>query len=241
MTYPTPVKRGCGERQQGGIYAECGMGPNGKPIEHFLLDPPIPLDQATLDRLGITAIGTQLIKSEDGTYHLYDWVGSNYYPNVADFVEEVRLFGLSRRLSPQLDYSKLTERSQIRLIHARAWLDNFADYAWNLCSIGKRCLKENPEHMQSDPPIMCSSVWWQDLELNNQTTQLPNNPRLVTRTMPSFDYVAARRPDGVEPKYVPALFAAFPIHRLAVVKGGKHDANKQKAACARIPTASVEE
>src|SRR5882762_4296704 len=35
--------RGCGEREEGGVYAECGPSPSGSPLEHFLFDPPLPL------------------------------------------------------------------------------------------------------------------------------------------------------------------------------------------------------
>ena len=38
-----PVERGCGEREPGGVYAECGLSPSGSPLERFLIDPPQPL------------------------------------------------------------------------------------------------------------------------------------------------------------------------------------------------------
>ena len=34
-----PVERGCGEREQGGVYAETGLSPYGTPLEYFLIDP----------------------------------------------------------------------------------------------------------------------------------------------------------------------------------------------------------
>ncbi len=40
-----PVERGCGEREQGGVYAECGLSPYGTPLEYFLIDPPRPLPE----------------------------------------------------------------------------------------------------------------------------------------------------------------------------------------------------
>jgi len=97
-----PVLRGCGTRCRGGLYAECGMGPNGSPVENFLMDPPVLLDFA---RIGVIPRGTHLVE-RNGATHLFDWIGAESYPNVADFIEEVRRFGLSRRLSPKLDFSK---------------------------------------------------------------------------------------------------------------------------------------
>src|SRR5438552_2486585 len=35
-----PVERGCGEREQGGVYAETGLSRYGTPLEYFLIDPP---------------------------------------------------------------------------------------------------------------------------------------------------------------------------------------------------------
>lgn len=30
-----PVPRGCGEREPGGVYAESGLSPRGRPLEEF--------------------------------------------------------------------------------------------------------------------------------------------------------------------------------------------------------------
>ncbi len=36
-----PARRGCGVRQRGGVYFECGQSPGGRSVEDFLFDPPI--------------------------------------------------------------------------------------------------------------------------------------------------------------------------------------------------------
>ncbi len=36
-------ERGCGDREPGGVYAESGLSRYGRPIEHFLFDPPLPV------------------------------------------------------------------------------------------------------------------------------------------------------------------------------------------------------
>ncbi|KKL59316.1 hypothetical protein LCGC14_2216590, partial [marine sediment metagenome] len=38
------IPRGCGKRQQGGIYAETGLAPGGMPIEVYFIDPPKPYE-----------------------------------------------------------------------------------------------------------------------------------------------------------------------------------------------------
>lgn len=120
------VPRGCGPaRDEGGIYAEVGLSPVGLPLSFFLVDPPIPVSCAAL---GLTPVGVTLIERE-GVTHVLDWVGSTHYPNVADFVEETLLFGLSRRLPQTLDFARLGPLSRIILVHGRAHIDNAWQYA----------------------------------------------------------------------------------------------------------------
>ena len=106
------AERGCGKRKKGGIYAETGLSPDGKPIEHFLIDPPNVFNKA---ELGVADVGTAMVKARircpfrcdsgcgycnfEGTklvWHLFNIVGQSHYPNVADWIEEVRNLGMSQ-------------------------------------------------------------------------------------------------------------------------------------------------
>jgi hypothetical protein len=235
-----PVTRGCGTRVRGGLYAESGMSPFGSPVEAFLCDPPLILDFA---RLGVIPRGTHLVELK-GVTHVFDWVGSNHYPNVADFVEEVRRFGVSRRLSPQLDFSKLTPESRLFLVHARAYASNFADYTkeWrytreaNEAHPFPRCPKERLDHDQESPPSCCVGMYWQDIEGGASTGS--DDVRAVEVKMPAFSYNAFARPEGLKPVYVPAVFGVFPISRLVAVaqdseKDGK---NMETLGKSQIPS-----
>lgn len=110
--------RGCGERVPGGIYAETVLGDVGMPFDFFICDSPHPVDPDW----GISAIGVKQV-GED----LVDWVGQKHYPNVLDFVEEGRRFGVSRRLSPNLDFERLTAKSKMMFVHAKAHIENWTD------------------------------------------------------------------------------------------------------------------
>ena len=217
--------RGCGAtRAKGGIYFECGLDPNGTPIEEFLIDCPSLVPPG----LGITPRGVSLIEI-GGVSHVVDWVGSEYYGNVADFVEEAQRLGLSRRLPSTLDFSRLTPASRILLIHARARVENASLYGPFPC----------PKTLHEPGSDACIGAWWEDVDGG---TAVPgsSNPRAVTRTMPSFVYRARRRPDGLTPRYVPGFFASFPASRLAVVKGG--DGRALVAALkARLPVTEVDQ
>ena len=165
-------ERGCGFRTLGGIYACTDLVRNGEPIESFLIDPPLAIDTAAL---GMTRVGVRMIE-RDGVWHILDWIGDSHYPNVADFVEEVKRQGLSRRLGKNLSadgrngFELLSARSTIILLHARAMIGNHADYRQAVIDGGGQpcagiyCPHGRPEHTSCDPsPTQCAGTYWQDI------------------------------------------------------------------------------
>lgn len=257
---PTPVRE-CGQRKEGGIYVEFGLSVGGAPLEHFLLDPPIPTSQLTLISSTDTVIrklnprGMTVARlCEHGPYHLFDWVGMDNYPNVADFVEEVRLHGLSRRVPKTAQFDLLDKRSRIIIVHARGYVHNFADYydavqlrnpkrKWDAIW---RCPRGRFEHLHQVPDEMCSGIWWLDLDPRAQVAPYPRVGKhgfpLVERKMTHMAYYVALRPAGISPVYEPAVAASFPIWRLAVVKAedGSHETSRAAAERSRLPVVEVE-
>lgn len=229
------IVRGCGKREQGGVYAECGRSPLGRPIEDFLLCPPVLVDAAGM---GLSPIGVKLIE-HNGVCHVWDWVGSKYYPNVADFVEEVRRFGLSRRISKGLDFSKLTEQSRIFLLHSSAHIADPSPF--QKARIGGKALGLDWDHCpkgthEAGEKGMCSGLWWEDVEGMEYSVN-----RISRREMPAFEYTAAR--PAVKSGHMLAVFASFPIIRLAVVKSedGSHAKTADLVSAAKLPVDIVEE
>lgn len=246
MGVATAVKRGCGTRKKGGAYAECGRSSEGMPLEHFLFDPPVRISP---EEIGLAPIGVKLIE-KGGIFHAFDWVGEQFYPNVCDFLEEVRLYGLSRRLAKLLDYSKLTAQSRIVMIHRRAWVEERRVYYEEWMKSGADtipCPKKVPEHskallMRFDE--MCAGVWWHDIELS-AGVKVNERGQAVEVPLASGDfYYGVLRPKDHVPGYEPAIFASFPVSRVVVIRDPEGETHKEmlkKAKKSGLPVDVVDE
>lgn len=231
------IVRGCGTRVSGGVYVETLTGPNGHPVECFVKDPPIPLD---VNAIGLGHVGVKLIE-RNGVYHIFDWVGEGYYPNVTDFIEEVRKFGASRRLPKTLDFSKLTEQSTLVLVHSRgAWTESGATFDQMTAMMKETNDDHHPPQLCpeivksmhhgvfSSEHLPCSSLWWYDHDADN--SQEKASGILYKREMPSLAYSAVVRP-WLMPSYIPAIFMILPIHQIAIVRDsgtGSHNDTHEK-------------
>lgn len=225
--------RGCGHsRVAGGIYCVSNLSPTGKPIEFFLQDPPLVVNPRDF---GLSAVGVKLIERQ-GVYHIWDWVGSKFYPNVADFVEEVRRFGLSRRISNAVSFRKLTMKSRIILLHSRAYIDNYQDYKRK-----GECPKTPHVHtLECDE--MCARLWWEDVRVPNHFSHMDQQE--VVRVMPGFQYLGLTSPKDIVPNYKLAIFGSFPIHGLEVINDpcdNKHKLSLDLAQSSQLPVQLVDE
>lgn len=140
--------RECGHRKDGGTYAVVPSSANGSPVDAFLLCKPMAIDK---DEYNLSNVGVRLVDIEQdcikcggkpskgaktcqtcyGTgketiTHVFDIIGQEYYPNIADFMEEARRMGVSRRLELETskEYARLTSRSRLFLLHHRAIIEN---------------------------------------------------------------------------------------------------------------------
>lgn len=231
------VIRGCSVRVEGGVYACCGV-PGERNIENFLLDPP----HSVPEDLNIPARGVILFSNTgpEGTHHVIDRVGSNFYQNVADFVEEAARFGVSRRLELRPEqYAKLDSNSRLILIHERAIIENYDEFYKKTtysCPTGK--------HIPSpDLEQMCVGLWYEDLEYGVVQEAIDTQRDTIIRNMPSFNYIGRTRPDGIEYKYLQGMFMMVPIQRLEIIKSkdNSHINSLKKASAAKLPVIVAEE
>lgn len=229
--------RGCGSsRKAGGVYLVTPLSPHGRPIGDFLWCPP------KLLNFDISPQGQTPVEV-GGVYHLLDWIGKEHYPNVADWVEETAAMGLSRVINwRSLELERITPDSRLITVHPKAYIHNLNEFgpAFWVCPRG---VGEHIINVGLPAEEMCTGALWWDVEGGEVLEPTPHDEeaaqygyKLVQRQMPSFSYYAHARPDGVEPVYSPAMFGAFPIARIEVVKGdyGEHEAAAETLAALRL-------
>lgn len=235
--------RGCGTRVAGGIYFEVATSPFGKPIDHFLYDPPVELPEG----LELPARGQVVLPRPDdsGVYDVYDRIGSEHYPNVQDVIEETRHMGLSRRAAKTTDFALLGRGSMIILAHARAIIENpvpYYDVIGAELPVGGRmwwCPKHIAEHATFKLyPHMCAGLWRHDIEGGIAT----DAGSVIERIVGSTSYFAYARPEGVNSRAHIGLFAGLPLGGITVIRDddGMHHGALDKALLSRLPV-SVED
>jgi len=243
--------RGCGVRKVGGIYLTVPLAKEGATIESLLIDPPSVIDP---DRIGLSAIGVQTIE-RGNVSHILDWVGSENYPNVADFVEEARRMGISRRISKTFDFHKLTPQSRLMLVHQRAYVKHAYAYyeayqdEQNPAILWK-CPKLIPHHRHMSPPGQatgdtecCAGVWWHDIEGGEAVLDPVFPYRSVERTVGSTTYYGLRRPDLFDRKpteYLPAIFMSVGVPKIEVIRDPNGDAHQEAVELASKAFIDVE-
>jgi len=233
MFLPTTTnERGCGKRIPAGIYAETRLGPTGTPIESYIVDPPKPID---FKKWGLTARGAKLIEV-GSVWHIFDIVGREHYPHVADIVEEIRCKGASRRLAGNLDFSKLTPESCLVLIHARAVIENFNEYPQPPLVTCPRF-----EHLDRFKET-CAGLWWHDIPEGDLTANehgqynrsIPGEvsyratPRIKGPALSGSTRLTVNSVEGVVPQYHHGIFMRLPVTNLAVIAG--RNAQEEKEA-----------
>jgi len=201
------MERGCGTRVRGGLYACVGVSEFGRPVEHFLFDPPIRWHGPKVLR------APMLVQDEGGVYHMVMTVGKRYYPFVPDIVEEIARMGLSKRVPRNFDFSILTPyKSTIMLVHPRA-IPTFDFKAEFTCK--KPCCKSESCKPRHEPGSNeCIFALWplSRMKSYKRVHEVKENEdgSAVIRT-PSATYrvgLLVEAKGGVD-DYIPGIFAKF--------------------------------
>jgi hypothetical protein len=262
------ANRGCGTRKAGGIYLTTPLGPNGMPVDYFLVDPPLRIDPEFERSRGLANIGVKLLErptregEPSGIWDVWDVVGQDNYPNVADMIQEIRGMGVSRRIAANEAFANLSGQSKLLLLHRRAWIENYHDYYGALSIENQDLRAQGKEGMASDlgcprtaiadltglephscegggnSAEMCLGVVFDDVRDGEDLFDPGLKPRTVRRTIGDTTYLGRHRPDGVTPEYGLAVFGRFPIARIDVIRdlaSGTHHDRFAKATAAQLP------
>lgn len=237
-------------RIPGGIYLCTPLSPIGSPVESFLICPPMPLPEGVT----ISAQGVSIVQGPDGNHHVLDWIGESHYPNVADWIEETRRKGISRRIQSSAEFEKLTENSRLYVIHPKAILSSFEEREKLCCNQGlcdfRCCPKAIRNHPHPDET--CAVMWWHDVMAEplgeGWKTITIEDKEFSFRLFTDFHYRA--EPVREERKHQPGIFGSFPIRSLEIVRRkegstAEEDAHVakswQRANTSRLPVSVVEE
>jgi hypothetical protein len=250
-----PEERGCGDREPGGVYVECGLSNRGSPLETFLIDPPLPLPEgkgkeelANKPQLWVRTArtdpadpATEYVVMNPGTEQpivdLLIWVGEQHYPLVADYIEEVRRLGASRKLNPKLDLSQLTRYSRMVLCHPYA-----LNTLWQEQRPPLHCAKVIPGHAPVSPEREdeenhpahtgpCLFKCWELIPQDEAVLVIPQEegPPLCQRKVGSTIY--SYRPTGESAEGLQAaIFATLPITGVALIQFADGSVNEQAKA-----------
>lgn len=133
----TGIIRGCGMREDGGLYVCSGLSPYGLPFEDFIIDPPIPFNG--------DPFRSPMIIERDGKKHLMLWVGAKHYPYVSDYLEETRMYGVSRRIPINFPIDEIDAGSFMFFVHPKAMVAYY-----ELLPPVEFCPKNDPTHKESN-------------------------------------------------------------------------------------------
>lgn len=234
MLVNSAITRGCGQREEGGLYA-CVSGGGDTPIEQFIIDPVIPWTHGPFQG------GIVSYQPASGGYDLIMWVGAEYYPYVPDFIEEGRVHGFSKRIPTTLEgLELLDDQSRLVLIHPKAGFD----HTYHLKHLSNRDqeIAQNlavpiivrPDHSavgDCNHPIDCDtlmtnctfSLW--DLsghrnaaQKGHEVCQNPAFPQLTEIKTPSARYSVRNLVEGYNPLehttdlgWYPGIFCVLPL------------------------------
>lgn len=204
------IPRQCGKRKPDNIYLEVKLQPPGTPgipIRSYLQCPPI-----DVSGLGLNPLGVQLIlNKKTGIYHMFDVIGAGEY-TVADAIEEILSYGVSRKLSPELEYEKLTSKSRLYLCHSQAIIANATDLQEPVCV----CPKCRKVHTPADGSTL-SHVYE---TFARPEGNMDDSGRFKRRIACGVSYTARVRQPVPDPIFKTGCFMAeLPISGFALVEG----------------------
>lgn len=215
--------RGCGSRQPGGAYLCTKLGPNGSPLEDFLVDPVKPF-------AGEPFRAPILVPDPDDpeVKHAAIWVGESFYPSPVDFIEEVRQKGASRRVPSGFHFAALTPgKSRMIFIHPRAYTEKLFT--------PDHCPKDIEAHGETEP---CLGAHWHyvaalggrvdgghEVSVNEQLAYLEGQTAHIGDL--SYPLPVQANSQDVPTDFSPGIFLVLPINAVEYEALNREDTGPQ--------------
>ena len=222
--------RACGERKKGGLYLVVPTSAHGRPLEDFLIDPPI-------EYAGKPFRAPQLVLNPGtGAYDVLMWVGKRYYPYVPDYLSEVAQYGVSKRVPRNFAFEKLTpDKSRLFIVHPRA-IPRFEyeihPYYKPICPRG---LEEHKAGLVDSSEMCIKDLW--NLSTQGESSDKHSIRRVVDKdlevhyeiTTPSVQYTAfgATCPPVERQEYAAGIVAGFYISHFEYVGNAPEDMRRR--------------
>jgi len=212
------MERGCGKRKPGGLYLVCTLSPFGKPIEHFLFDPPVEKEELS------EPFRAPILSQIEGRDYpdVFVWIGEMYYPEITDFIEEVRVKGASRRIPSGFPIENLGPGSRMVFVHPKAVI-------------------KNPEVL---PPVLNCPKGIPEHENGENCIGLHYYDKALTRTVGDHVYPTWELPDMPEVEKTPGIFMWLSITGIDLVQnedGSFNEKITEKTSDLKLPLNLVEE
>lgn len=188
----TGITRGCGKREIGGLYICCGFSPYGKPLEYFIIDPPVPVEHKNFR--------TPIWVGDD----LLIWIGAEHYEFPSDFIEETRMFGVSRRVPSNFEIQRVKPTTKMFFVHGKAVVTNYSELPPPI-----HCPRSIPEHLEGAD--CCIGLSYSLAPQNNGEKKL--------RTVGDTSYEVYLFHTSVKPAFSQGVFLALPVTHFDLVVG----------------------
>ena len=228
----------CGFRTVG-IYV-CERGSlDGSPVEFFMICPPPYVD---MEAIGLSATGFRIIERVDwkgngiGIWDLWDYVGLDDNPWPADFIEQTRQLGTSRKISEAVvasaDFKKLEAHpfdpslsSRHIYVHGRALIEDPEPFYKERSQHARPCPAGIEAHDKNESAWeMCAALWWEAVDLwpdgvknRYHEVKLPRQKKYRdAQGGASLTYEADYIPRGVAPKFLPGIILSIPLMSIEI-------------------------
>ena len=165
-------------------------------------------------------------------YDLLLWIGAEFYPYCPDIIEEVKRYGASRRLNPNLDLALLTHASRMILAHPHA-----LNLRWHEQRPPDTCKKAVADH--AVPGTVRGVLDGVEKEVQHTsetpiTTSLALHAAVAAETLSAIPEVS-----DVPPQAGPCLFKLWQLipqeAAMMVVEAAEEEASQQQPGVAPLP------